>query len=335
MVQTCDDLLTNKMYMPHIKQKNGLGTVKCFMEEFGAYSATGSLDNCDIVRKGAWKKENWTVPLDDLPSFMQKFLNETSCFSDEGSTILSYYKNELGWDGNKLKYAGISVESNVLDPYSNSPEMVARKEYDMMIKISEGFDATMEERCGTKAIMTDLGGKFVFMNNQHIYVRSAVVSSVIGLGIAFVVLFISTRLFHIAMLATLSISCVLVSVTGIMVMLGWKLGSIEAILISIVAGFSVDYVVHLAHSYERVDGETDTRITKAFGEMGISVMNGMVTSVGASLPLFFCQLQFFKKFGTFLCVIIAFSWLFANFAFMAILAQLNIPISKKKKMFGF
>jgi len=331
MVHTCDDLMTNKIYMPYIKQKDGLGTVKCFMEEFGAYSATGSLDDCDIVRKGDWKKTNWTVPLDNLPSFMGRFLKETSCFSDSRSTILSYYKNELGWDGNKLKYAGISVESNVLDPHSNSPEMVARKEYDMMIQLSEEFDDTLGERCGSKTIMTDLNGKFVFMNNQHIYVRSAVTSSVIGLGIAFVVLFISTRLFHIAFLATLSISCVLVSVTGIMVILGWKLGSIEAILISVVAGFSVDYVVHLAHSYKRVNGETATRITKAFSEMGLSVMNGMVTSVGASLPLFFCQLQFFKKFGIFLCVIIAFSWIFSNFAFMAILAQLNIPISKKKK----
>jgi len=336
MVQACDDLLFNKEYIPYIKQTvDGQGTVKCFMEEFGAYSAIGNLDNCDSVRKGAWKQTNWTVPLDDLPSFMEKFLNETSCFSDSRSTILSYYGNELGWDGNRFKYAGVSVESNILDPFSNPSEPVARKEYDMMIKISEGFDATMEEKCGSKAIMTDLNVKFVFMNNQVVYVRSAIISGFIGLGIAFVVLIISTRLFHIAMLATLSISCVLVSVLGIIVMLGWQLGSVEAILISIVTGFSVDYVVHLAHSYERAHGETNARITKAFSEMGISVMNGMVTSVGASLPLFVCQLQFFKKFGAFLCVTIAFSWVFANFAFMGILAQLNIPISKKKKMFGF
>jgi len=60
--------------------------------------------------------------------------------------------------------------------------------------------------------------------------------------------------------------------------------------------------------------------------MGISVMNGMITSVVASIPLFFCQLQFFAKFGTFLCLTIAFSWIFANFAFMSVLASLGIPI---------
>ena len=111
-----------------------------------------------------------------------------------------------------------------------------------------------------------------------------------------------------------------------MVMLGWNLGSIESVLISSIAGFSVDYVVHLAHAYEAADGDTYERVTAAFGDMGISVLNGMVTSVAASIPLFFCQLQFFAKFGTFLCLTIAFSWIFANFIFMSVLAQLRIPI---------
>lgn len=131
------------------------------------------------------------------------------------------------------------------------------------------------------------------------------------------------------MLATLTIACVLVSVAGTMVLIGWKLGSIEAILISIVAGFSVDYVVHLSHAYVQASGSTEKRITAAFGEMGISVLNGMVTSVGASIPLFLCQLTFFRKFGTFLCLTIAFSWLFANFVFMGMLAQFKLPVKKE------
>merc|ERR1711915_199582 len=71
------------------------------------------------------------------------------------------------------------------------------------------------------------------------------------------------------------------------------------------------------------------RITAAFGDMGISVLNGMITSIGASIPLFFCQLQFFHKFGIFICLTIAFSWIFANFWFMSVVAQLKIPIQDK------
>merc|ERR1739840_88536 len=69
----------------------------------------------------------------------------------------------------------------------------------------------------------------------------------------------------------------------------------------------------------------------AFGDMGISVLNGMITSIGASVPLFFCQLQFFHKFGIFICLTIAFSWIFANFWFMSVVAQLKIPIQDKKE----
>jgi len=122
---------------------------------------------------------------------------------------------------------------------------------------------------------------------------------------------------------------VLFSVVGTIVMLGWNLGSTESILIAIIAGFSVDYVVHLAHAYETAKGDTYDRITTAFGDMGISVFNGMITSVVASIPLFFCQLTFFATFGTFLCLTIAFSWIFANFGFMSVLAQLKIPLKEK------
>ena len=109
-------------------------------------------------------------------------------------------------------------------------------------------------------------------------------------------------------------------------LLAGNLEASEAVLISIVAGFAVDYVVHLSHSYALASGDTLERITTAYGEMGISVLNGMVTSVCASIPLFICQLTFFRKFGTFMFLTIAFSWLFANFAFMSALAQLKLPV---------
>ena len=138
-----------------------------------------------------------------------------------------------------------------------------------------------------------------------------------------------------AFFASLSIMCVLISVVGMLVILGWDLGSIESILIGIIAGFSVDYVVHLAHAYEIADGDTNDRITEAFSDLGISVFNGMITSEADSIPLFFCQLQFFAKFGTFLCLTIAFSWIFANFGFMSVLATLKIPITNEGRCLRF
>ena len=153
----------------------------------------------------------------------------------------------------------------------------------------------------------------------------------IGIAIAFFVLVISTRYLHIAMFATINIFCVLVSVIGFVTMIGWTLGTNEAILISILAGFSVDYVVHLAHSYVTAEGDTNERIKSAFAEMGGSVFSGMATSILASIPLFFCNLTFFAKFGTFLGLTIGFSWVFANLFFMSLLAAAKIPMRKKKQ----
>merc|ERR1711915_1127418 len=255
--------------------------------------------------------------------------NPRSCV-EQGEFVRQRYSTELGFDGTTLQYATISVESAVLDPFSRKPEAVARAEYDEFVAIQNELSGrNLCQSSSSEVVMTDLNEIFIFMNNQAIYVKTAIQSSLLGVGIAFVVLWIGTCKFHLALLASLSIASVLVSVTGTMVLIGWTLGSIESILIGIIAGFSVDYVVHLAHAYKTASGSTDERITAAFGDMGISVLNGMITSIGASIPLFFCQLQFFHKFGIFICLTIAFSWIFANFWFMSVVAQLKIPIKEK------
>merc|ERR1712038_1401274 len=106
-------------------------------------------------------------------------------------------------------------------------------------------------------------------NNQRIYRTSAVSGSMIGVTVAFVVVFISTRKVHLALFATLSILAVRLGVIGSVTMLGWTLGTIEAILISILAGFSVDYVIHLAHAYYHAEGDVNERVIAAYGDMGI------------------------------------------------------------------
>lgn len=330
MLDLCDALKTEDKYEAFVKRKNGgLRAVNCFVEELGAYNELGGLQDCDAVKDGSWKNETWQVSLDDVDATMENFVKQASCYGE--SPMLNYYGNEVGWNGTNLRYAGISLESPVITPWGTLAETVTRNEYDAYMSFAQEIDADMEKACGTKVLMTDLDQKFVFMNNQMIYRTSAVSGSMLGVLIAFFVLLISTRRLHIAFFATLSILCVLVSVIGSVTMMGWTLGTNEAILISILAGFSVDYVVHLAHAYVASTGQsTAERIKDSFGDMGISVFSGMLTSVVASIPLFLCYLTFFAKFGTFLCFTIAFSWIFANLFFMSIIAQANISMKEAK-----
>jgi hypothetical protein len=301
----CDDLKANPDYRELIKRRDGLGAVYCFIEELAAFNVKGSLADCDYVKQGGWKNETWQLDPADLSEIIPNFMKQKSCFDKEGmETIASRYSTEIGWDGSRLRYAAVAAESDILSPFGRVAEGRTRKEYDQFVRIAGEVNEVLSKSCGGNVIMTDLDEIFIFMNNQNIYVQSALQSSLLGVAIAFVVLLLSTHVFHLAFFASLSIICVLVSVVAVMVMLGWFLGSIESILIAIIAGFSVDYVVHLAHAYEIATGDTYSRITEAFGDLGISVFNGMITSVVASIPLFFCQLQFFAKFGTFLCLTI-------------------------------
>lgn len=324
MMEVCDLLRTDTSLESFIKRKGGLRTVSCFVEELGAFNAIGVNSTCDDVSSGQWRSTGWQVETSNLNSTISSFIDRPTCH--DTSTVAEYYSDTMGWDGTSLRYAGVSLESNILDPWSTLPEDVVRTQYDKFMSLKTKFDSTMQKVCHSELIMTDLDQKFIFMNNQKIYRKSAISGSMLGVLIAFIVLFISTRKLHVAFFATMMIACVLLSVIGSVSMMGWSIGTNEAILSSILAGFSVDYVVHLAHAYVVAHGNTESRIKEAFGEVGISVFSGMLTSVVASIPLFLCTLTFFEKFGTFLCLTIAFSWLFANFGFMSLMAHFQIPM---------
>lgn len=163
LLQACDTLRTSSDYQAHIKQNAGTGSVSCFMEEFAAYSVLGSLEDCEEVLLGSWRQESWQVALADIPELMDGFIRERSCTSVEGRSIADKYKNQIGWDGSEVRFAGLSLENSVVDPFSTLPEETVRTEYNKMIEIAADLDKTMTEACGADATMTDLDIKFVFM----------------------------------------------------------------------------------------------------------------------------------------------------------------------------
>ena len=329
ILDACMTLQTDPSLEEFILRKDGLRSVDCFVEQLGAMQVDENA-NCVDVRVGEWRNdEDWQVPVEELGATLEEFALKPAVCAEDGKKVRQYYKDTFGWDGSSLKFAGVSVDSSILDPRGVLAEDVVRVHYDKFVEVAKTFDATLEEACGSKTTMTDLDQKFIFMNNQRIYRTSAVSGSMVGVICGFIVLFASTRKFHIALFATSCILCVLLGVIGFVTMLGWTLGTIEAILISILAGFSVDYVIHLAHAYHHAEGDVEKRVLTAYADMGISVFSGMLTSVVASIPLFFCTLTFFAKFGTFLCLTIVLSWIFANFGFMSLLAQFKVSMDKK------
>merc|ERR1711977_758182 len=90
---------------------------------------------------------------------------------------------------------------------------------------------------------------WVWMHTQTVFVSSALSGMITGTILAFVVVLLATQQILVAFASVLTIVGILASVLGAMVALGWELGTIESICLTILAGFSVDYVVHLAHAF--------------------------------------------------------------------------------------
>merc|ERR1712054_51570 len=162
---------------------------------------------------------------------------------------------------------------------------------------------------------------WVWMHTQTVFVSSAVTGMITGTLLAFVVVLVATQQILVAFASLLTIVGILASVLGSMVALGWELGTIESICLTILAGFSVDYVVHLAHAFVHAEQkERSDKVRSALDEIGVSVLAGMVTSASAAVALMLCQLQFFYKFGVFLMLTVSISWIWANVCFMGSMA---------------
>merc|ERR1711907_42782 len=155
-------------------------------------------------------------------------------------------------------------------------------------------------------------------------IRTAVSGAAIGSVVAFVVILLATRQIIIALSAFGTIACILISVLAMMRIAGYELGTIASISITILAGFSVDYVVHLAHAYQTSSWPTrQEKAQEALEVIGVSVFSGMLTSLLASLALLVCVLQFFAKFGFFLIFTVCWAWVWGNFFFMSLMFVLG------------
>merc|ERR1711904_651261 len=125
-----------------------------------------------------------------------------------------------------------------------------------------------------------------------IFIRTAISGATIGSLVAFVVILLATRQVLIAVSSFATIACILISVLAMMRIAGYELGTITSISITILAGFSVDYVVHLAHAYETSSRSNRwEKAQEALELIGVSVFSGMLTSFLAALALLICTLQ--------------------------------------------
>jgi len=154
-----------------------------------------------------------------------------------------------------------------------------------------------------------------------------IVATTVALGS---VLLFTLNIF-ISLIAIISILGNILCVLAFFQLVGWTLGAVEALSITILVGLSVDYVLHLAESYNNTEAHADNRhyrVTESLTRMGASVVSGAITTIGSAIMLLFCQLEVFVKFGIIISANIFLSLIFTMFLFTALMATLG-PINRQ------
>lgn len=276
-------------------------------------------------------RPGFPLPLSQVSVEMQKFLASNSTNSWGGQEgRKEKWKNAIAFDGTNVKMIMITVRSN-LPQRINHPNVKLTEAYDYFEEWKADINSNDRLSPGVAAPATankalhtsdgDFNGPlWVWMNTQTVFVRAAFTGASLGAAIAFLVILAFTQQILIALAAVGTILCVLASVLAMMKLAAYELGTITAISISILAGFAVDFVVHLAHSYAHCEKPTRSeKVQHVFDEIAVSVFSGMLTSVLAATVLLFCTLQFFAKFGFFLIFTVSWAWVWGNFFFMSLM----------------
>ena len=288
------------------------GTLVCFITEFRDWHK-GTYGNTPSEKDGVTK-----------PEFLTR-IKEFRETTKPGNETSKSWKTTIGFIDGKFKYARIPFTSSMarLNP-------VLKKEpvYELLEKSVEEQIEKMPE--GLKSIFQESGYYgWVWMVTQRQLVTSMMEGMAICFPVAFVVLMVATNNIIISSFATLSIGFIVSSVLGFTkAVMGWDLGIAESIAGIIVIGFSVDYVVHLAHMY--MDGfhvggfsDRDSRISYALEKMGGTVFAGAVTTAGSGAVMWICQLTFFTKMAVLITMTILFSLFYSTLFFIPLCALIG------------
>lgn len=316
-----------------------------FIENFQCKDSSGYLDGCldqtnhKLVRGGtlqclitefrAWHKFKYNkLPIEKDGVTEAEFLARIKTFRETtkpGNETSKSWKTSIGFIDGKFKYARIPFTSTMarLNP-------VLKKEplYELLEKTVVEQRNKMPE--GLKSLFQESGYYgWVWMVTQRQLVTSMMEGMAICFPVAFVVLIVATNNIIISTFATLSIGFIVSSVLGFTkAVMNWDLGIAESIAGIIVIGFSVDYVVHLAHMYMdgfHVGGYSDreSRILYSLEKMGGTVFAGAVTTAGSGAVMWICQLTFFTKMAVLITMTILFSLFYSTLFFIPLCALIG------------
>mmetsp|Transcript_15367 Transcript_15367/g.33779 ORF Transcript_15367/g.33779 Transcript_15367/m.33779 type:complete len:1321 (+) Transcript_15367:59-4021(+) len=237
-----------------------------------------------------------------------------------------------------FKFAFLSLNSSLPGASVNHDEQVFHH---------DRFEAFFEKHLTVNNQAFMAAFVFNWMTTVGTLLQNTIQSVAMALAFSWVVLVLATWNLIVGTLTLIVVAVIVLVSGGLIVAAGWNLGIIESICVIVVIGVSVDYSVHLAHAWEvhevpdaenvPLHEQRRLKAQGALGTIGISLISGLVTSVGSTLFLWFSSINFFKKFGMFLSITLCVSFVAAFLLLIPLLMTFgptggcgDLPWRKKK-----
>jgi len=189
------------------------------------------------------------------------------------------------------------------------------------------WDKFLEEMNRKESSSKSLGAFFhtstlwVRAETETKLVTTTLLCAVFSIAFALITVVAFLRNLALAVYLVLSIVSVVICLAALMFgIIGWPFGAVEAIGLIVFVGFCVDYSMHLAEAFRQSAGETRfARMKEALQRTGGAIMASAMTSFLAGIPLVFCTIQVFVKFGITVVSNTVLSLLFSLLFFTALL----------------
>jgi len=107
-------------------------------------------------------------------------------------------------------------------------------------------------------------------------------------------------------------------------MMGWRIGIAESLAADFFVGFSVDYIVHVAHQYgHSVETLRHERVQAIYRHIGVAVFSGAATTFIAVTFLYFTQIYVLFKFAIMMQLTLSFAILYSLIVLPSVLSAIG------------
>lgn len=297
MSNMCDDLFS----MEEVRQEYS----KCIMYDFKNYvqnlinSSSVVMDYCSLFTC-------WPLP---EKFFMAAFLS--------WDQLGRKYKFDVGInsDASRVTWVRISVKTNIAQ---NQGGAALQPTYDFWEEWLEKQIKNKPESIGKVTQRSEVWARMVVEQEFINSISSSLATSVFTAALSMLVF---TGNFYLMLISVFLMIGTITSMVGFMVLQGWSIGAIEAISLNIIVGLSVDYSLHLGHSYQHARSQKRFyRVQTAVSEIGFSILSSACTTIGSMLILLFCTIVVFVVIGTIVSVTVLVSITFSLMGFASILS---------------